>query len=63
MQSLRDDWVRLDEATELLETGPIDYLTEDEMNTLYHTLDTIKFRIRDILSVKELGNSQKKEVI
>ena len=60
MQSLRDDWVRLDEATDLLENGPIDYLTDDEMDTLYHILDIIKLGIRDILSIQELGNSQKR---
>ena len=55
MYNLRKDWEKLDKARELLEDGPMNWLDDDEQNTLYHLLDKAENNIRDVLSVKELA--------
>lgn len=56
MNGLRNDWVKLDNATKLIEDGPINYLTDDEENLLLNLLDKMELEIRDQLSIKELGS-------
>ena len=53
---LRKEWEQLDQAKELIEGGPISYLSDDEVLQLITLIDTIESRIRDVLSIKELGN-------
>lgn len=60
MNGLRKDWVKLDKAVKLIEDGPIDYLNDKEINSLYTLLDKMESNIRDILSVKELGNYKRR---
>lgn len=56
MYNLRKDWEKLDEVLKILENGLIDYLTEEEEELLFHLLDKIEISIKDLLSIKELGN-------
>lgn len=53
---LRKEWEQLDQAKELIEDGPISYLSDDEVLQLITLIDTMESRIRDVLSIKELGN-------
>ena len=55
MDSLRKDWVKLDKARGLLEDGPIDYLTDEDLEKLLGILCNCETNIKDILSVKELS--------
>ena len=55
MNELREDWNKLESALNLLEDGPIDYLDDNNSNTLYYMLEIIRNDIKDQLSVKELS--------
>lgn len=63
MNNLRNDWVKLDKAYELIEDGPIDYLSDRDVEILIGILDKMRYGIRDMLSIKELGNFNRNDII
>lgn len=55
MNTLRQDWAKLDKCKKLLEDGPMDYLDEEEVEVIENLLDKVELSIRDELSIKELA--------
>lgn len=55
INTLREDWERLDKVEEALSDGLEDYLNDGESLALTSLLNTIRLNIRDLLSVKEIS--------